>query len=161
MIIEYEEKYLEDIKDLLVELEKDMIEIDKDSLDILHKDYREKMALVDLDKVNKNNGKCYIYLDDNNNVQGLIMGILVSYDKFDYLDYKCPKKGEVIELIASKNSRGKGIGEKLINKIEKYFKSLGCEYMSLEVFAYNDKAINFYKKNGYHSRMEYMIKKID
>lgn len=161
MIIEYNEKYLEDIKDLLVELEQNMISIDEDHLDQIHKDYREKMALADLEKVYNNNGKCLLYLDENNKVQGLIMGSLVKYDELDYLDYKCPKKGEIIELIVSEKTRNKGIGKKLINEMEKYFKSLDCKYVSLEVFAYNKKAINFYEKNGYHSRMEYMIKKID
>ncbi len=37
-IIEYEDKYLEDVKDLLVELEEYIVSIDKDKLDfmILH-----------------------------------------------------------------------------------------------------------------------------
>ncbi len=32
-IIEYEDKYLEDVKDLLVELEEYIVSIDKDNLD--------------------------------------------------------------------------------------------------------------------------------
>ena len=43
-IIEYEDKYLEDVKDLLVELEEYIISIDKDDLDQLHPLYRSKMA---------------------------------------------------------------------------------------------------------------------
>ena len=35
-IIEYEEKYLEDVKDLLVELEEYILTIDEDNLDQLH-----------------------------------------------------------------------------------------------------------------------------
>lgn len=42
MIVEYEDNYLENVKDLLVELEKYIISIDKDNLDLLHKDYRDK-----------------------------------------------------------------------------------------------------------------------
>ncbi len=33
MIIEYEEKYLDDVRDLLVELEEYIVSIDKDNLD--------------------------------------------------------------------------------------------------------------------------------
>ena len=51
-IIEYQDKYLEDIKDLLTELEEYIISIDKDNLDHLHEDYHDKMALVDLEEVN-------------------------------------------------------------------------------------------------------------
>ena len=42
MIIEYEDKYLEDIRDLLVELEEYIVSIDEDNLDIVSADYREK-----------------------------------------------------------------------------------------------------------------------
>lgn len=48
----------------------------------------------------------------------------------------------------------------LMLKIEEYFKSVGCEYILVDVFAYNDNAINFYEKNGYHSRMYTNIKKL-
>lgn len=41
-IIEYEDKYLEDVKDLLVELEEYIVSIDKDNLDQLHPKYRGK-----------------------------------------------------------------------------------------------------------------------
>ncbi len=41
-IIEYEDKYLEDVKELLVQLEEYIVSIDKDCLDQVHSDYREK-----------------------------------------------------------------------------------------------------------------------
>lgn len=158
-IIEYEDKYLEDMKDLLVELEEYIISIDQDNLDVLHKEYREKMAILDLNEVKDNNGKCFIAIEDNKAV-GLIMGCIFPYDEYDYLDYKCPKRGEITELIVSKRSRIKGIGTLLMNKMEDYFKSVGCEYIFVDVFAYNKNAINFYDKKGYHSRMFTKIKKI-
>lgn len=158
-IIEYEEKYLEDVKDLLVELEEYIISIDKDELDQLHHDYREKMAVLDLEEVGNNEGKCYLALDDNK-VIGLIMGYVRAYDEYDYLDYKCPRSGEISELIVSKNIRSNGVGQILMNKMEEYFKSIGCEYIFIDVFTYNDKAINFYRKQGYHTRMLIDVKKI-
>lgn len=159
-VIEYEDRYLEDVRDLLVELEEYIVSIDKDELDQVGKDYREKMALMDLEEVNKNNGKCYIAVE-NDKAIGLIMGCIFPYDEKDYLDYKCPKKGEITELIVSKKARGRGIGKVLMNKMEEYFKSLGCEYILLDVFAYNVNAIKFYEKEGYHSRMYKEIKKIN
>lgn len=158
-IIEYEDKYLENIKDLLVELEEYIVSIDKDNLDQVHPEYREKMVILDLEKVKNNNGKCYIALE-NDKAVGLIMGCIFPYDEYDYLDYKCPKRGEITELIVSKNSRSSGIGKLLMNKMEDYFKSLDCEYILVDVFAYNENAINFYYKNGYHTRMITNIKKI-
>ena len=52
-IIEYGEKYLEDVRDLLTELEEYIISIDKDKLDQVHPKYHEKMELVDLDEINR------------------------------------------------------------------------------------------------------------
>ena len=158
-IIEYEEKYLEDVRDLLTELGDYIVSIDKDNLEQTHPLYHEKMALIDLEEVNNNSGKCYLAIEDGK-VLGLIMGIIRKYDEYDYLDYKCPKEGEIIELIVTKKVRSKGIGNALMNKIETYFKSVGCEYVLVDVFAYNENAIKFYNKKGYHARMYTDIKKL-
>lgn len=159
LITEYEEKYLNDVKDLLVELEEYIINIDEDNLDRLHEEYRDKMAILDLKEVKENDGKCFIALE-NNKVIGLIMGCIFPYDEYDYLDYKCPKRGEITELIVSKNARSNGVGNLLMKKMEEYFKSKNCEYIIVDVFAYNHNAYNFYNKKGYHSRMQTLIKKI-
>ena len=158
-IIEYEDKYLEDVKDLLVELEEYIISIDKDELDRLHPEYRDKMAILDLDEVKNNNGMCYLAIETDKAI-GLIMGTIPTYEEYDYLDYKCPKEGEITELIVTSKIRSNGVGRKLINKMEEYFKSVGCEYVLVDVFAYNENAINFYDKSGYHPRMYRNIKKI-
>lgn len=159
-IIEYDDKYLEDVRNLLVELEEYIIEIDEDKLDRLHPDYQEKMALIDLEKVNENNGKCFLAID-NDKAVGLIMGTIIKYDEYDYLDYKCPKEGEIIELIVSSKIRNKGIGKELMKRMEEYFKEVGCKYILVDVFAYNKHGIEFYNKQGYHPRMYREIKKID
>lgn len=159
-IVEYSDKYLEDVEDLLVELEEYIVSIDKDELDQLHPEYREKMAILDLDEVREWNGKCYLAIEDGKAI-GLIMGIIPGYDEYDYLDYKCPKRGEITELVVSKNIRSKGIGRELMKVMENYFKENNCEYVLVDVFAYNDNAIKFYEKSGYHSRMLVDIKKLD
>ncbi len=150
---------MEDVKDLLVEFEKYVVSIDKDNLDQIHPNYREKMTILDLKEVSNNDGKCYMVVEDNKAI-GLIMGCIFPYDEYDYLDYKCPKRGEITELIVSKNVRINGIGNMLINKIEEYFKSLGCEYILVDIFAYNENAIKFYDKKSYYSRVYTNIKKI-
>ena len=158
-IIEYEDKYIEDVKDLLVELGEYIVSIDEDELEQVHPDYREKMTKFDLDNVSNCDGKCYLAIE-NNKVIGLIMGTIRQYDEHDYLDYKCPKEGEITELIVTSKVRSKGIGQALMNKMEEYFKSVGCEYIIVDVFAYNKNGINFYEKQGYHPRMYTEIKKI-
>lgn len=158
-IIEYEEKYLEDVRDLLVELEEYILAIDEDNLDQLHPEYREKMALLDLQAINENNGKCYLAIE-NEKAIGLIMGTIIKFDEYDYLDYKCPKEGKITELIVTSKTRSKGVGQLLTKQMEEYFKSVGCEYILVDVFAYNKNGIKFYDKQGYHSRMYTNIKKI-
>lgn len=158
-IIEYQDKYLEDVKDLLVELEEYILTIDKDNLDQLHPDYRNKMALLDLKEVENNNGKCYLAIE-NEKAIGLIMGTIPPYDEFDYLDYKCPKRGIITELIVTSKVRSNKVGQTLMKNMEDYFKSVGCEYILVDVFAYNENAIKFYDKCGYHPRMYTNIKKI-
>ena len=158
-IIEYEDKYLEDVKDLLVELEEYIVSIDKDELDILHPEYRDKMAIIDLEEVQNENGKCFLAIE-NDKAIGLIMGTIPEYEEYDYLDYKCPKRGVITELVISKNIRGNGIGNELITKMENYFKEQECEYVLVDVFAYNERGLNFYNKQGYHPRMYVDIKKL-
>ena len=158
-IIEYDDKYLEDVRDLLVELEEYILTIDKDELDHLHPEYRDKMALLDLQEVKDNNGKCFLAVE-NEKVIGLIMGTIIKFDEYDYLDYKCPKEGEITELIVTSKIRSNGVGRALMNKMEEYFKSVGCEYILVDVFAYNENGIKFYDKQGYHPRMHTAIKKI-
>ena len=99
-IIEYEDRFLDDVKNLLVELEEYIIKIDEDGLDQLHSEYKAKMALLDLKTIKDNSGKCYLAIQ-NNMVIGLIMGHVRAYDEFDYLDYKCPKSGVISEFIVS------------------------------------------------------------
>ena len=109
-IIEYEDKYLEDVKDLLVELEEYIITIDKDNLDRLHPDYRDKMAILDLEEIKNNEGKCYLAIEKEKAI-GLIMGCIRSYNEYDYLDYKCPKCGKITKLIKTKKARSKSLGQ--------------------------------------------------
>lgn len=97
---------------------------------------------------------------ENNKAIGLVAGIIYKYSDDDYLDYKCPKKGIVTELIISKNYQKGGLGKTLLHKIENYFREQECEYIILDVFAYNKNVIDFYKRNNYHTRMETLIKKI-
>ena len=159
-IIEYTDAYLEDMKDLLVELEEYILKIDKDNLDRIHPEYREKMLLLDLNTIKENQSKAYLAVQ-NNKAIGLIMGFVRKYDEYDYVDYKCPKAGVISELIVRKDSRTKGVGKMLMDKIEKYFKSIECEYVFVDCFAYNEKGRLFYEKMGYHPRMITNIKKLN
>ena len=45
--------------------------------------------------------------------------------------------------------------------MESYFKSINCEFVQIDVFAYNEIGKNFYYKNNYEDRMITLFKKLD
>ena len=160
IIREFKNNDIEQIKDLLVELQQYVIEIDKYNLNIISSKYRDKYFDYMLEDCNSQQGKVFIAEEDNQ-IVGFIAGFVQTYDERDELDYTCPKKGIVAELIVSKTLRSKGTGQSLLNKMEEYFKSSHCEYVQIDVFAYNNIAKNFYSKNNYEERMLTMFKKLD
>ena len=156
MIIEYDKKYDEHIKDLLVELQEHIQNIDLEGYNILTDEFRESYFLKTMDEIKKCNGKILIYKEENN-IVGLVIG-LINNDAEETYEFKAPKRGRITELIVSKNNRSSGIGTKLLNAMENDLKSIGCKDILLGVFAYNESAIKFYEKNGYHVRMTDMTK---
>lgn len=159
IIREYKSQDCEKIKDLLVELQEYVIEIDKYNLNILSADYRNKYFDYMIADCTSQQGKVFVAEEDNQ-IIGFISGFVQTYDERDKLDYACPKKGVVAELIVSKTSRSRGTGFLLLNKMENYFKSIDCEYVQIDVFAYNEIAKNFYCKNNYTERMLTLFKKL-
>lgn len=156
MIIEYDSKYDKEIKKLFIELQEHIIQVDKEHYNILGKNYEEEYFNKTLDEIKKYNGKMYLY-KENDRIVGLIVG-LINNEEIDTYDFKAPKRGRISELVVSKNCRTKGYGKILLDNMEKYLKTLGCRDVLIGVFAYNESAINFYEKSGYHTRMIEMIK---
>ena len=159
-IIEYSKKYDEEIKNLLVELQKYLVEIDDWNTQILCEQYREDIFKIDMRKVDEQEGKIYLAIE-NENIVGLIIGVVEIRDEIDNITNDCAKRGNIIELIVKKNARGTGIGRKLLEKMEEYFKSINCVRINIEVFGPNKNAHIFYSKNGYIDRDIIMSKKIN
>lgn len=159
MIIEYDSKYDEQIKDLLVELQNYLVDIDNWHTQILKPEYRENMFKLDMEKVRKQNGKIYLYIEDNVAI-GIIIGIIEEKDEIDKLTNDCAKTGSILELVVKNDIRGNGIGKLLLGKIEQFFKDVDCKRINIEVFGPNKKGLNFYEKNGYVTRDIIVSKKI-
>lgn len=158
-IEELKEMYFKNVKDLLMELQEYIIEIDNFKLNVLAKDYREKYFEYMLKDCKNNQGKVFVAVNGNK-VVGMIAGFVQRYEERDKLDYACPKKGVVAELIVNKSARCDGVGSKLLNEMEVYFKSINCEYCQIDVFAPNEDAKTFYCKKGYKDRMITLFKKL-
>lgn len=159
MIIEYDTKYDEQIKDLLVELQNYLVDIDDWHTQVMLPEYKENIFKIDMDKVKNQDGKIYLSVE-NNIVDGLIIGIVEEKDEIDTLANDCAKTGSVLELIVKNSIRGKGIGKSLLEKMEKYFKSIGCKRINIEVFGPNKRGLNFYEKNDYIIRDMIVSKRI-
>ena len=155
MIIGYDFKYDEEIKDLLVQLQQYISDIDKEGYNIVGDEYKEKYFEKTMEDVKRYNGKILLY-KDNEEIIGLIIGIIYNEETKNY-DFKAPKRGRITELVVDKEYRGRGIGKKLLLEMKKHLKSNGCEKIMIAVFGYNENAIRFYKKNGFHIRMMDMI----
>ena len=159
MIIEYDEIYDEQIKDLLVELQEHIVDIDKEGYNILTNEYREEYFKKTIEEIKKYEGKMFLY-KENNEVLGLVVGLINNEETKEY-DFQAPKRGRVSELVVTKKTRSKGIGKQLLDKITEYFKENNCKDILIAVFAYNEDAIRFYEKNNYHTRMIEMTRKIE
>ena len=81
-IIEYHKKYDEQIKNLLVELQEHLVEIDDWNTQVLYEQYKEESFKIDLRKVNEQEGKIYLAVE-NENIYGLIMGIVEIKDEIE------------------------------------------------------------------------------
>ena len=158
-ILEYNKLYKEDVKDLLVELQEYIVSIDKYHLNIISPQYRELYFKKTLQLINKNNGKIFVAVKGSKAI-GMIAGYIQKYDKLDRIDYTCPKKGIIEELIVSSSCRDKGVGNLLLQSMENFFKENNCEFCQVDVFSYNAIGKNFYNKYHFENRMETMFKKL-
>ena len=104
MITEYDKKYDEQIKNLLVELQNYLIDIDDWHTQVMLPEYREKTFKMDMEVVKKQNGKVFVSVEDGI-VNGVIMGVVNKPDEVDKLTNDCAKIGMVLELIVSKADR--------------------------------------------------------
>lgn len=156
-IIEYEENYQEEVKELLEELQEYMISVDKERYSTITKDYKEKYFEKIIKEVNAYQGKIFLAIDKK--VVGLIIGLINNEDISTY-DYKAPKLGRVTELIVKEEYRNNKVGKQLLQKMEGYFKEVGCKGILLNVFTNNKIAKKFYEKEGYSERTSELIKQI-
>ncbi len=158
-IIEYNPIYDEQIKDLLVELQNYLIDIDDWHTQILSDNYRNDYFKMNLEFINKQNGKIILAIEDEK-IIGIISGVVQLNDEIDELTNDCSKIGNVLDLIVKNSFRGNQIGKLLLQEMENYFKSINCKRINIEVFGPNKSALNFYLKNDYTIRDYIVSKKI-
>jgi len=104
--------------------------------------YNEKWGMKGaLDKIKEYFKNCSFFIAE---IDSKIVGFIIAntYDWYDGI------RGLISEIVISKEYQRKGIGKKLMNSIEDYFKKKHVKEMLLYAHT-NSKSINFYKKLNY------------
>lgn len=158
MIIQYDNSYEEEVRDLLCELQDYIASIDKEKYNIRTEEYREKYFKKTMEEISKYQGRMLLYKKENK-IVGLVVG-LINNDPIDSYDFVAPKRGRITELVVTASARKQQIGKALLDAMEQFLRNNGCEDILLGVFAYNLQARSFYEKNGYHERMIECSKKL-
>ena len=122
----------------------------------------EKASIGDLDRLCEIELRCfeteaftkqqiaYLLTDSNSvilgsRVKGEIVGFIIGKT---YMDEK-PATGQILTIDVSPNQRRKGIGERLLQEMEKTFKDRGVKMCDLEARENNIVALSLYHKFGY------------
>ena len=115
--------------------------------------FTEKM----LKEAREEQGKVYVaHIKDR--LIGFIGGYIGSQDKEEQMEAIQTKPGIINELYVAPQYRSKGIGKRLLAKLEDYFKSQACDIARLDVFAPNKLARQFYALQGYKERSLIIMK---
>jgi len=81
-------------------------------------------------------------------ISGTVIGVLqLSY--LIHLSRKGARRAQIEGVRVSKNSRGQGVGKKLIQEAIDRAKSKGCQLVQLTSDKARDDAINFYRSMGF------------
>jgi ribosomal protein S18 acetylase RimI-like enzyme len=93
--------------------------------------------------------------------EGKLVGFITyEVDEADYFDTNIKKFGSVLELYVSDKYRRKGLGTKLMQAAEAFFKGQGLEWVELQCSSFNEMALMFYDKSDFKNRQTLLFKKI-
>lgn len=157
-IIGYLDRYAEDVKNLLIELQGHIAAVDREQYNRLTDDYREEYFAKTMNKIREGDGQIFL-AEDHGGIIGLIIGV-VNNEETETYDFIAPKRGRILELIVTEKYRSNGVGEQLLHKMEEYFHHTGCRDVLIDVFAGNEIGRKFYTKNGYFDRCVEVMKKL-
>ena len=159
-IIEYEPIFEKDVKNLLVELQQYLSSLDKRGVVVLKDNYRDGYFDYVVSECREHSGKIFLAIRGLHVVGMVVCKIFQGGGEYE-LTTSCPKIGFISDLVVTEQSRGQGIGKKLLRRAEEYFCEQKCQYTQLEVFEPNKKAFDLYKKLGFTINCLYMSKKTE
>ncbi|MFX0057370.1 MAG: GNAT family N-acetyltransferase [Candidatus Hodarchaeota archaeon] len=108
------------------------------------------------DLFNSNEAKIFIAKEEDK-ILGFILAKIDTYPPI----YLYDKYGAIYDLIVKSTYRRRGIGSKLLNTSIEWFYSKGLDRIELNIVSKNEKANDFYIKNGFqeYKRVLYLERK--
>lgn len=155
-IRDYSEANKASVIELLADLQKHIADLDEFGVNKILKDFDASAYMADLQmKLEKHSGRIFI-AEENAIVLGCIA--VTIHDDPESVDHYAHTSGFIDELIVFENSRGKRIGNLLMERAERLFKEKGCRFSRTDCFSANNRAHAFYEKLGYKDRYVNLIK---
>jgi len=126
-----------------------LAKIEKASIEHLDRLYEIEMKCFETEAFTKQQ-IAYLITDSNSvilvsRMKGEIVGFIIGKT---YMDKK-PATGQILTIDVSPKHRRKGIGQRLLQEIERTFKDKGVKICYLEVRENNFVALSLYQKFGY------------
>jgi len=90
--------------------------------------------------------------------EGKAVGFAGAEIKKNGSDLKYRHQGHLFGIYVRPHHRRKGIAEKMLNEIMKWFKEKNIDYLVLERWDHNKIAASLYRKFGYKDRLVSMVK---
>lgn len=160
MVIELREFRVEDeprIAALMDEFQNYLIGIDDLKRLVAFKDAGVQYTKIKIEDIKKVNGVMFIATAEQK-IIGFVFGMLEPLTEIETLEIGNRKYGTVTDIFVTAKHRNQGVGKMLLEKIEQYFKSVGCDTVSIGMLACNVDAHNMYAHMGYTNRSVDMIK---
>ncbi len=156
---QYKRSNLKDLEMCMENLQDFLIDIDP--LKRLRRlpEYSKRYTKNLVKKTFKQNG-LIILAYDKEKIVGCTAGNIEKQTKDNLLECIPTKQGRILELFVSDSYRNQGLGKRLMQKMETYFRKHKCDIIRIEVFAPNEKTHDFYQNLDYSDRFVDMIKKL-
>lgn len=160
-IINYSEKYFEQVATLFDEFQGFIAWIDPKKGNVWKKGFGEVAIKETIEEVKKNEGALLLAMGGEK-VAGFIAGVVKHPTEIEHYTSAHPEddEGRITELYLSGEYQHQGLGRKLVEAMEDFFRKKGIKVVRVEVFAPNENARKFYQKMGFEERSLDLIKEI-
>lgn len=114
-----------------------------------------------LDVVARQQGRILVAKNGAGRFLGCVAGFVTRQSEENLLSVVPTKLGVISDVYVIPDSRGHGVGEAMMQRMESYLRDAGCDSVWITIVAFNKGAASFYGKLGYHEREVGLLKILD